>query len=64
MADQPNLDPDAPRKHANISVGLNEYEWGVLEKLAKHTGRSKLNTIRWAILKAAEAEAPPTSRSR
>ena len=38
---------------------FNAYEYARLEALARRTGRSKLNAIRWAILKLAEAEEVP-----
>ncbi|MGP5191897.1 hypothetical protein [Vreelandella alkaliphila] len=50
------LDPDAKRDFKAIRVPFNEYEYRQLEALAKATGRTKLNAIRWAILQAAEAE--------
>lgn len=43
------LDPNAPRKFKAISVPFNEYEYQKLEEVAQKTGRTKLNTIRWAI---------------
>ena len=50
------LDADAKRNHKAISVPFNEFEYLKLEGLAKRTGRTKLNTIRHAILKLAEEE--------
>ncbi|GBO89241.1 hypothetical protein [Marinobacter salsuginis] len=47
-------DPNAPRKYKKLNVPFNEFEYGVLETAANNSGRSKLNFIRWAILKAAE----------
>lgn len=53
----PSLDPNAKRDFKAIRVPFNEYEYRQLEALAKATGRTKLNAIRWAILQmAAEAE--------
>lgn len=46
--------PNAPKDFKAIRVPFNEYEYRILEKVALKTGRSKLNTIRWAILKLAE----------
>ena len=48
------LDPNANRDYKAIRVPFNEYEYQILEEAAKKTGRSKLNYIRWAILKFAE----------
>ena len=47
-------DPKAKRDFKAIRVPFNEYEFEQLEALADKTGRSKLNAIRWAILKMAE----------
>lgn len=53
----PALDSDAKRDFKAIRVPFNEYEYRQLEALAKATGRTKLNAIRWAILQmAAQAE--------
>lgn len=50
----PALDPDAKRDFKAIRVPFNEYEYRQLEVLARATGRTKLNAIRWAILQMAE----------
>lgn len=50
------LDPHAARDFKAIRVPFNEYEYSTLEKVANQTGRTKLNAIRWAILKLAETE--------
>ncbi len=50
----PDLDPNANRDYKAIRVPFNQYEFEKLEELAKKTGRTKLNVIRWAILKMAE----------
>ena len=51
------LNPDAKRDFKAIRVPFNEYEYRQLEALAKATGRTKLNAVRWAILQmAAEVE--------
>lgn len=50
------LDPNAKREYKAIRVPFNEYEFSKLEEIATKTGRSKLNVIRWAILKLAEEE--------
>ena len=47
-------DPTAPRDFKALRVGLNEYEYQVLEVASRRAGRSKLNFIRHAILKMAE----------
>lgn len=47
-------EPKAKRDYKAIRVPFNEYEFEQLEVLASKTGRSKLNAIRWAILKMAE----------
>ncbi len=55
--DKKNLNPNAKRVFKAIRVPFNEFEYKKLEVLAQNTGRSKLNAIRWAILKlAAEVE--------
>lgn len=48
------LDPNANRDYKAIRVPFNEFEFSKLEELALLTGRTKLNLIRWAILKLAE----------
>ena len=48
------VDPNAPRDYKKINVPFNEYEYHRLEKAADKSGRSKLNFIRRAILKAAK----------
>ena len=58
-ADTPVVDPHAARNYKAIRVPFNAYEYGRLEALARSTGRTKLNAIRWAILKLAEAEQVP-----
>lgn len=55
----PRVDPHAARNFKAIRVPFNAYEYGRLEALARRTGRTKLNAIRWAILKLAEAEQVP-----
>jgi len=57
---KPALDPNAKREFKAIRVPFNEFEYSKLEALANKTGRTKLNVIRWAILKLAEEveEAP------
>ena len=55
----PAADPHAARNYKAIRVPFNAYEYGRLEALARSTGRTKLNAIRWAILKLAEAEEVP-----
>ena len=57
--DTPAADPHAARNYKAIRVPFNAYEYGRLEALARSTGRTKLNAIRWAILKLAEAEEVP-----
>ena len=52
-------DPHAARNYKAIRVPFNAYEYGRLEALARRTGRTKLNAIRWAILKLAEFEQVP-----
>ena len=58
-AEAPGVDPHAARNYKAIRVPFNAYEYSRLEALARRTGRSKLNAIRWAILKLAEAEKVP-----
>ncbi|WP_020405268.1 hypothetical protein [Hahella ganghwensis] len=52
--EKPALDPNAKREFKAIRVPFNEYEYSKLEEVATKTGRTKLNVIRWAILKLAE----------
>lgn len=47
-------DPTAKRDFKAIRVPFNEYEYKILDEAAPKTGRTKLNFIRWAILKMAE----------
>ena len=51
---KPDLDPNAKREFKAIRVPFNEFEYSKLEEAANKTGRTKLNVIRWAILKLAE----------
>ncbi len=46
-----NLDKNAPRKFKTISVPFNEYEYEELLKGINLGGRSKLNFVRYAMLK-------------
>ena len=55
-ASKPALDPSAKRDHKAIRVPFNEFEFSKLEELALLTGRTKLNLIRWAILKLSEEQ--------
>lgn len=50
----PKLDRNAKRDFNAVKVPFNEYEYTNLEFAAEITGRSKLNFIRYAILKEAE----------
>lgn len=50
------IDPDANRDYKAIRVPFNEYEYNILEAAARKAGRTKLNYIRWAILKMAEED--------
>ena len=59
VSDGPRSDPHAARNYKAIRVPFNAYEYARLEALARRTGRTKLNAIRWAILKLAEAEEVP-----
>ncbi len=52
--EKPVLDPHAKHDFRAIRVPFNEYEFEKLEEAAAKMGRSKLNFIRWAILKMAE----------
>lgn len=58
-APETTRDPHATRNYKAIRVPFNAYEYGRLEALARRTGRTKLNAIRWAILKLAEFEQVP-----
>lgn len=48
------IDQNAKRDYKKINVPFNQYEYSILEKAAKETGRTKLNFIRWAILETAQ----------
>lgn len=50
----PPPDPEAKRDFKAIRVPFNEYEYRQLEALARATGRTKLNAIRWAIMQMAD----------
>lgn len=47
------LDTDAIRDFKAIRLPFNEYEYRQLEEASRSTGRSKLNFIRYAMLKFA-----------
>lgn len=51
-------DPAAPHDFKALRVGLNEYEYQILEEASRRAGRSKLNFIRYAVLKMAEELEP------
>ena len=40
-------DPTAPRNFKALKLGLNEYEYEILEGASRSAGRSKLNFIRF-----------------
>lgn len=46
------LDPSAIRDFKAIRVPFNEYEYKRLEEGSRKTGRTKLNFLRYAMLKA------------
>lgn len=48
------LDPNEPRKFKTISVPFNEYEYDQLIKGTNLSGRTKLNFVRYAMLKLAK----------
>ena len=48
------LDPNLPRKFKTISVPFNEYEYEQLIKGSNLSGRTKLNFVRYAMLKLAK----------
>jgi hypothetical protein len=54
QVDKGKLNPNAKREYKAIRVPFNEYEYSKLEELAAKTGRSKLNALRWAVLKLVE----------
>lgn len=56
VAASSDLDPAAKRDFKRITVPLNEYEYRALEALARTTGRTKLNALRWAVLELLENE--------
>ena len=45
------LDPNSPRKFKTISLPFNEYEYNELIKGINLSGRTKLNFVRYAMLK-------------
>ena len=47
------LDSDATRDFKAIRLPFNEYEYRQLEEASRRTGRSKLNFIRYAMLRLA-----------
>ena len=47
------LDSEASRDFKAIRLPFNEYEYRQLEEASRRTGRSKLNFIRYAMLKMA-----------
>ena len=47
------LDSDASRDFKAIRLPFNEYEYRQLEEASRRTGRSKLNFIRYAMLRLA-----------
>ena len=51
--DTVSLDMDANRDYKAIRLPFNEYEYRQLEEASRRTGRSKLNFIRYAMLKMA-----------
>lgn len=55
-ASKPQPNARAKRDYKAIRVPFNEYEFEKLEELAKKTGRTKLNAIRWAILQMCEEQ--------
>ncbi len=50
------LDKNAKRDYRALNVSFNEYEWRKLEALAGKLDRSKLNTLRHAMLAMADQE--------
>jgi len=50
----PAVDPTAPRNFKALKLGLNEYEYQILEDASRRAGRSKLNFIRHAMLTMAK----------
>ena len=50
----PELDPDANRDFKSMRFPFNEYEYRQLEIGSRLAGRSKLNFIRYAMLKLAK----------
>ena len=48
------IDPTAPRNFKALKLGLNEYEYQILEDASRRAGRSKLNFIRHAMLTMAK----------
>lgn len=51
---EPKLNPDANRDFKSMRFPFNEYEYRQLELGSRLAGRSKLNFIRYAMLKLAK----------
>ena len=52
----PQLDPNAKHDFKSIRVSFNEFEYEKLVKAAELSGRSKVNFIRYAMLKIGAEE--------
>lgn len=50
----PELDPNANRDYKAIRFPFNQYEYEQLEIASKLSGRTKLNFVRYAMLKLAK----------
>lgn len=47
---KPGLDPDAKRDYKTVHIGFNQYEHEALVRLSKKVRRSRMGTIRWAVV--------------
>lgn len=50
------IDPDAKPTFKHFNIGFNEYDYRLLERLAKKQRRSKLSVIRMLIRDSAESD--------
>ena len=48
------LDPDANRDYKSVRMNFNEFEHRKLQILSKRIGRTKMATIRWAVVYLAD----------
>lgn len=51
-----DMDPDAVRNYKGVHLKMNKFEYTKLVELAKNTGRTRMGSIRWAIVKMADMD--------